>query len=47
MTELRAMTFVHDGVELVGQVAYDPIADRVSWAGAIALLEATIGLGAN
>ena len=28
-------------------IAYDPIADRVSWAGAIALLEATIGRRAN
>jgi hypothetical protein len=39
MTELRAMG-------LAG-IAYDPIADRVSWAGTIALLEAAIGSRAN
>lgn len=35
------------GARGLNGVAYDPIADRVSWAGAIALLEATLRRGVN
>jgi dienelactone hydrolase len=40
-TDPNASAMGRDGI------AYDPIADRVSWAGTIALLEATIGRRPN
>jgi dienelactone hydrolase len=43
----HAFTDPNAGAMGLDGIAYDPIADRVSWAGTIALLEATISRRAN